>query len=212
LLMERGSDFRKEDLDVGKKKDQDLYEMLQLEYTNNSVKEYGESAFPSIWTSAALGLTENFQKISSSSDVDLPDDAEYDSMKNQFVAMRRETKRAKRTKRANNSDKMSRAMQDYSDAMRSGVETRKEELAVQQQQLVATKKLNASTEKLNAIRARKESEDLLRQLEQRLDEKIPDTPTRVTRTREHKARLASRGGNTDEDSVEAYAALMDRIQ
>jgi hypothetical protein len=53
----------------------------------------------------------------------------------------------------------------------------------------------------------------LRHLEHDLEKRIPDTPTRMNRVRQHKVRVAIRGGPTDDDSVEAYAAdLMDRIQ
>jgi hypothetical protein len=34
----------------------------------------------------------------------------------------------------------------------------------------------------------------------------------MNRVRQHKARVAIRGSTTDDDSVEAYADLMDRIQ
>jgi hypothetical protein len=60
--------------------------------------------------------------------------------------MKRETKRSKLTQQASSSDRLSRAMQEYTKAIMVGVDSKKEELVVQQQQLVATKKLNASTQ------------------------------------------------------------------
>jgi hypothetical protein len=51
-----------------------------------------------------------------------------------------------------------------------------------------------------------------RQLEHDLEKRISDTPTRMNRVRQHNVRVAVRGGTTDNDSVEAYAVLMDRIQ
>jgi hypothetical protein len=143
---------------------------------------------------------------------DLPDDANYDSVSNEFASIKRETKRSKCTQRASNSDRLSMAMQEYTKAILVGVDNKKEELVVRQQQLVATKQLNASTQHLNDVRARRESENLLMQLEERLENKIPDTPTRVKRFKAHRERAASRGGKTDENSIEAYADLMDRIQ
>jgi hypothetical protein len=67
-------------------------------------------------------------------------------------------------------------------------------------------------EKLNFLHRRRESEDLLRQLELDLETKFLDTPTRMNRVREHKVRVAIRGGKTDDYCVEAYADLMNRIQ
>ena len=265
-LMERGGNMNKEDLDEGKKKDQDLFEKLMAEYNDHNVIEYGESAFPRIWSSDALGFSEQFDRclywdqmkrpyhdllnryvdvqsrmqqsgthddgeeipiekftpslllqyfhchvqdnpgVFEKAHGDLPDEANFDSMKNTVVSVKREKKRAK------TSNPMVEAIQEYSKAIAAGVETRQSELLTQQEQLTVTKQLNASTEKLNAIRTRRESEELLGQLEQHLDRKIPNTPERVERVRAHKLRVASRGGKTDEDSVEAYADLMDRIQ
>jgi hypothetical protein len=64
-------------------------------------------------------------------------------------------------------------------------------------------------EKLTYLHRRRESEDLLRHLEQDLATKNLDTPTRMNRVREHKVRVAILA---DDYCVEAYADLMDRIQ
>ena len=55
----------KEDLNVGKKKDQDFYEMFLREYNDGSVQEYGESAFPLVWTLADLQYPDKFDKFGS---------------------------------------------------------------------------------------------------------------------------------------------------
>jgi hypothetical protein len=89
-------------------------------------------------------------------------------------------------------------MQEYTKAIVVGVENRKEELVVQQQQLLATKMLNVSAQHLSGVRARRATENLLVQLEERLENKIPDTPTRVKRFKAHREIAASRGGKTDE--------------
>jgi hypothetical protein len=62
-----------------------------------------------------------------------------------------------------------------------------------------------------SLTTRRELEELLGHLVQHLERKIPDTPERVDRMRAHKYRNAQRDGKTDEDSVEAYADVMDRI-
>lgn len=47
---------------------------------------------------------------------------------------------------------------------------------------------------------------------QQLEDKIPDTPERMIRIRQHKERNQPRGGEDDDNSVEAYADIMDRMQ
>jgi hypothetical protein len=79
--MERGGDLTKEDLDVGRKKDQDLYEMPLREYNDRSITVYGESAFPRIWTSSKIGLSDNFETISCSADIKTP----YHDLLNRYV-------------------------------------------------------------------------------------------------------------------------------
>jgi hypothetical protein len=82
FLMERGGDLTKEDLDVGQKKDQKLYEMLMREYNDTSITAYGESAFPRIWTSSKLGISDNFETISCSADMKTP---YHDLLKNATI-------------------------------------------------------------------------------------------------------------------------------
>jgi hypothetical protein len=78
---------------------------------------------------------------------DLPDDANYDSVNNEiWHQWNGKTKRSNRTQRVSKSDRLSRAMQEYTKAIMVGVDNKKEELVVQQQQLVATKKVNESTQ------------------------------------------------------------------
>jgi hypothetical protein len=179
------------------------------EYNDSSLCEDGESTFPRIWTSAALGISDEFQKCASWDQMkrpyqdlhnryldvkstmeqsgthddreeipiekfttslllqyfhcyvednpgvfekahgDLPDDANFDSMKVRVAPATREKKRAK------TSGQITEAIKEYTKAIAIGVETRNSELLVQREQLTATKELNASTQKLNAVQTSK---------------------------------------------------------
>ena len=80
------------------------------------------------------------------------------------------------------------------------------------QSLQGVERQQAHNKELRAERAVQVSESVLKDLWQQLEDKIPDTPERMNRIRQHKERIQTRGGEDDDDSVEAYADIMNRMQ
>jgi hypothetical protein len=84
--MERGGDLTKEDLEVGRKKDQDFRDATAGVQRQEHHSIWGE-CFPSNWTSSKIGLSDNFETISCSADMKTP----YHDLLNRYVDVQSRT-------------------------------------------------------------------------------------------------------------------------